>query len=248
MQIHVFIQARIGSNRLPKKILKKICNKTIIELIVERVNQIEGIDKIFVLTGPKNKNLELIKEVKRLGISYYCGKEENILDRFYNGAKEFKSDIIIRVTGDSPLIDPKLISKGLDIFKESNCDVLSINRFKTFPYGINFEIFSINALEQSWKDISKKYSQEEFEKMFIPPTKHMLENKKFENYDLKNDEDLSSIRITLDYLEDLQLIEKLFEEFYSKNKYFDFKNIVDYLNKNPELNKLNKKYVHNYNK
>ena len=86
MNIHVFIQARIGSTRLPGKVMKKISRKTVIELIVERASRIKGINDIIVVTGPKQKNLPLIEELEKLGIKYFCGNEDNVLDRFYQAS------------------------------------------------------------------------------------------------------------------------------------------------------------------
>jgi len=244
MNVHIFIQARIGSTRLPGKVIKKISNKTIIELIIERALKIKGINEIFVVTGPQEKNLPLIHELEKLNVKYFCGNEDNVLDRFYNASNLLKSDIIIRITADSPLIDADIISKALEKFSQNKFDILSVNRIKTFPHGLNFEIFSKTALEKSWNEVKKQFlSKEQFDRTFIPPTKFMLENTQFKNYDLINDKNLENIRITLDYPEDFELIEKIYDSLYINGKYFGLDEIREFLAKNQELLKINKKYV-----
>lgn len=243
MKKHLYIQARLCSERLPGKILKKICKKTLIEIIFERSKRIRGIDKIIVVTGPKEKNFQLINELKRLNIEYFCGNEENILDRFYNASLHFQSDIIVRITGDNPLIDSDTISKGLEIFEKNNYDILSVNRIPSFPHGMNFEIFRRNALFKSWKENLKQFnSKEDFYTTFINPVKHMLEKKEFLNYDMMNTEKLDNFRLTVDYKEDFLLVEKIFEELYKDKRYFGLQNIIKYLRENSSLLNINKKY------
>lgn len=241
---HIFIQARMDSKRLPGKVLKKICGKSIIELIVERLRKVQDIDSIILVTGPKEKNESLIDEIERLSISYFCGSEENVLDRFYKASIEFKSNNIIRVTADCPLIDFNVINKGLSVFNKNDCDILSVNRKRTYPHGLDFEIFRSNALRKAWIDNFNAYKNyEEFYGVFIPPTKYMLEKKKFRNFDLINNTNLSHIRLTLDYPEDLELITKIYETLYNNQRYFGLDEIILLLQDKPSLLKINQKYI-----
>jgi len=227
MKNHIFLQARLNSTRLPEKILKKICGKTVIELIVERLRRVDNIDDIIIVTGSELENKSLIDEAKKLNLTYFCGNDENILDRFYEASIKFNSDNIIRVTGDCPLIDFNVINKGLKIFLENDFDILSINRKRTFPDGFDYEIFKKKSLHTSWEDNIKLYkNKSEFYTTFISPAIYMLENKKFKNYDLINESDYSYLNLTLDYPEDLELITKIFEQFYPKNKYFALNEIL----------------------
>lgn len=240
---HVFIQARIGSKRLPGKVLKKICDKSVIELVVERARKVSDIDNIIIVTGPKEKNQLLLDESKGLGVDYFCGSEENVLDRFYRASVEFKSDNIVRITADCPLIDFNVINKGLHVFRLNEYDILSNNRIRTYPHGLEFEIFRSDILKNAWTDNLSLYKNyDEFHSTFIPPTKYMLEKKKFKNFDLLNNTNLSDIRVTLDYPEDLELITKIYETLYSKNPSFALDEIVLLLQNNPLLQTINQKY------
>jgi len=241
MTNQIFIQARMGSKRFPGKILKKINNKTLIEILLERLQNVNKIDKILLITGNSEKNEQLVSEAKRLDLEYFCGNENNILDRFYQASKKFNSDNIIRITGDNPLVDYEILNQGLDIFLENKFDILSNNRIRTYPLGLNFEIFTKNALERSWNENFAKFkNEEEFFKTFISPTKYMLESVNFNNYDLINETDYSSIRLTIDYPEDLEVVTKIFESLYSKNKNFTLPEIIQFLKNHPNLLKLNK--------
>ena len=243
MKNHIFIQAREKSERFPEKILQKICGKSIVTLMLERIEKIQNIDNIFLITGPKESNKQVISEFKRNGIEYFSGSEQNILDRFYHAAKLFDSENIIRLTGDNPLLDFNIINDGIQIFLDSKYDILSNNRKKTYPLGLNFEIFSNYTLEKSWEMVSEKFSkQRDFLKTFIPPTAFMLENKNFKNFDLTYKKNISTIRLTLDYFEDFQLISKIFESLYYQNRFFGLDEILKLLEKNPKLLEINKKH------
>jgi len=243
MVTDIFIQAKMASSRLPGKVLTKILNKSILELIVERAKKIENFDRIILVTGSKEKNELLLKEAKRLKIHHFCGSEENILDRFFKASKKFNTDIIIRLTADNPLVDFNLINKGLNFFKTKKVDIVNVDRVRTYPLGLNFQIFSRDSLEKSWKDNLSKYPNEKkFMGVFIPPTKYLLEKKKFSHYELLNDVDLSNVRLTLDHPEDFELISTIFNSLYPKKNLFTLDDIIDLLHKNPKLLEINKKY------
>ena len=235
----------MGSTRLPEKVLLKISKKSVIELVVERLKKVKDIDKIILVTTKRKLDHQLIEQARKLKIDYFQGSEENILDRLYQASLKFRPDNIIRVTGDCSLIDFNLINKGLEIFKKGNYDILSNIRIRTFPDGLDFEIFKSRALEISWHDnfVKFKKNKKKFDKTFINPVTYLLEKKKFKNKDLINNENLSWIRLTLDYKEDFELIKKIYENLYKKNKYFGLNEILKFLKNNPSLCDLNKKYI-----
>lgn len=242
MKNHIFLQARVNSKRFPGKILQKILGKTIIELIVERLRKIKNINQIILVTGPEEKNHLLIEEARRLNLDIFCGSEENILDRFYEASKKFGSDIIIRVTGDCPVIDFNVINKGVQLFSENKYDVLTITQKRTFPDGFDFEIFKKEALHTSWRDILSNFeSREKFCETFINPIEYMIQNNKFKKFNLVNEVDYSNIRLTIDYPADLEFITIIYEKLYNGGKLFALNEILNLLKKNPELLKINQK-------
>ena len=251
MVTHIFVQARLKSTRLPCKILKKICGKSILELIISRLKKVKNIDEIMIVTGTTENNTSLIEECNRLGIRYFCGNEENILDRIYKASLAFNSDVIIRVTGDCPLIDATLINDGLEVFYKNEYDFLSNYRNRTFPDGLDFEIFRKTALEKAWTDKMMEYNndKEEFSKISLNPVQYMLDSVKFKKYDLINNHDnLSNLRLTLDYPEDLELITRIYDALFQQNKFFGLSEILELIQKNPQLRHINEKYAIDYRK
>jgi len=243
MKVVVFLQARVNSKRFPAKVLKKIFDKSIIELILERLRKIKDVENIILVTGPLEKNKLLIDEAKKLNLEYFSGSEENVLDRIFQASLKINPDIIIRITADCPLLDFNVINQGLKIFKKNQYDILNNYRERTFPHGFDFEIFRKEALHTSWQDYRKKFkSEDEFYHTFITPAKYMLEEKKFKKYDLINDKNLSHIRLTLDHPEDLELITKIYGSLYKKNQEFALAEILELLKENPSLLDINKNH------
>lgn len=243
MKTQIFLQARMGSTRLPGKVLMEFNGKTMLSILVERLKKVENIDKIILVTSTDSKNSELIEEAKKLGVDYFQGNEENALDRFFQASQIFQPDTIIRVGGDCPLIDPELINEGLRIFENEGCDALSNARVRTYPDGMDFEIFKASAIKTSWEDNLADFKQngKDFYSASIAPDDYILENKKFKNYDFASKNNLSNVRITLDYKDDFELIKKILEGFNDNN--FGLNQIINFLNKNPELYNLNRKHI-----
>lgn len=241
MNTQIFIQARMGSTRLPGKVLKKICGKTIIELTVERLKNVKEVSKIVLVTSVNKENNVLVEEAKKIGVDYFRGSEENILDRFYQASKEFKPDTIIRVTADCPLIDPDIISKGLELFKTGRYDIVSNVVPRTYPHGYDFEIFSVQAMVRSWRDQRAKFKNEKvFDKTVINPTNYLFKNKNFRHGNIKNDLDLHKIRLTLDYKEDFEVIKIIYENLYKKSGPFNMDTLLDFIDNNSHILEISK--------
>ena len=239
---HIFIQARMNSKRFPNKILKKIFNKTILQLIVERAKKINFIDDIILVTGNEEKNKSLINESEKLGIKIYSGSDENLLDRFYNAGLKYNSKNIIRLTGDSPLIDYTIINSAMSIFQNNNYDILSVDRIPTLPIGMNFEIFTHNSIKTAWNELSKTFNtNDEFLNNFISPVQYLLSNSKFNNFDFILKQNFSHYRVTIDYKEDFDLVKKIFQNFTNKEDIF-LSDITSLLDQNIDLQKINQKY------
>ncbi|MBI1984658.1 MAG: glycosyltransferase family protein [Candidatus Wildermuthbacteria bacterium] len=227
------MQAREGSARLPQKVLLKILGKSVTELAVERLRRVQDIDNIILVTGEKEKNEKLVQEAERIGIPYFCGSEDNVLDRFYQAAKVFQPQAIIRVTGDCPLIDATILNEGLTVFKEGNYDIVGNTRVRTYPDGMDFEVFSSAALATAWqKDLSR-----------LHPTQYMWREKEFRIRDITRTPNLSHMRLTLDYAEDFTLIKAVYEHLYPQKQDFSMEDILRFLEVNPQLLEGNRKYI-----
>jgi len=243
MTFHIFLQARQNSTRFPNKILKKISGKTIFELIIERLKNIND-SKIFLITGPKEKNNDLIKKSIDCNIEYFSGNENNVLDRFHNAIAKFDSKKIIRITGDCPIIDYELINSSQIIFNKNNYDLINNYSPRTFPHGYDFEIFNSDIIKITWEKIVNTFSDKTlFESSLIPPMKFILNSSLFSIHNISNEQNLSFLRLTLDYYEDFQLINKIFGELYLKNPNFSSNDVISLLKSQSNLLKINQKFV-----
>ena len=223
MKVHVIIQARLGSERLPGKVLKPIVRYNSLELIYKRVSKSKLIDDIFFAIPNNKKNLKLKKFItQKINCLVFSGSEKNVLNRYYLAAKKFKSDIIVRITGDCPLVDSEIIDEYIKILKKDNLDYVYNGAPHTYPDGLDVEVFTYEALMKANKN-AKKFVQKD------GVTRYFRDNlKKFKarhvNCPIKN---ISHLRITLDTYEDLLLIKKIYKFFYPK-VIFSWKRIVKF--------------------
>lgn len=235
MKTTIIIQARVASSRLPGKILKKIQNNTIIELIVKRLKKAKLADDIVVATSDNKDNKPLINLLKKKKIKFFCGSENDALSRFYLAAKKNKSKIIIRITGDCPLADPHIVDEFILDFKKNNFDYLSNANPWTYPDGLDVEVFSFKLLKEA--HIKAKREHRKNGGVLIS---YLRDNK---NYKIKNKKlnikgNFRKIRLTVDEKDDLQLVNKLYE-YFKPNIHFNYKEIAKFYNKNKSFFKKN---------
>jgi len=231
------IQTRIGSTRLPGKVLMKVQDKTVVEHVVNRIRKIKNIDDIVLATTTLERDDLVVNEANRLGVKYYRGSEADVLSRYYYSAKAFNADVVVRVTSDCPLIDSG-ISKNIVDFYLSNIreyDYVSNTIERTYPRGLDTEVFSFQALERAFNEA---YSERDREHV----TPYIWDNPQiFKLYHYKNEEDYSMLRWTLDTKEDLQLINEIYNFMYREKKYeFDMRDIINLYDSHKELKDINK--------
>ena len=238
MKVVCLVQARVGSTRLPGKILKEICGKTILHHEIDRLKKCKEIDEIVIATTDKEDDDKIVNEAKKLSVKYFRGSENDVLSRFYYAAKENNADIIVRVTSDCPCIDFEILDKMLiyfkDKYKEKQIDYLSNTINRTYPRGYDIEIFTFSALEKSYINAEKEYEREHVTPYIYDKTNNFLK------LSFENKEDYSKYRVTLDTIEDFIVIKNIFENLYYKNPYFKLNDVVQYLNNNLHIVDINK--------
>lgn len=238
MKVVCLVQARVGSTRLPGKILKEICGKTILHHEIDRLKKCKEIDEIVIATTDKEDDDKIVNEAKKLSVKYFRGSENDVLSRFYYAAKENNADIIVRVTSDCPCIDFEILDKMLIYFKEKykekQVDYLSNTIKRTYPRGYDIEIFTFSALEKSYINAKKEYEREHVTPYIYDKTNNFLK------LPFENKEDYSEYRVTLDTIEDFIVIKNIFENLYYKNPYFKLNDVVQYLNNNLHIVDINK--------
>tara|TARA_E500000178_G_scaffold356709_1_gene437701 strand:- start:1092 stop:3119 length:2028 start_codon:yes stop_codon:yes gene_type:complete len=233
----LILQARQTSTRFPNKVMQKVLGIPLIIFLLKRLQKCKKVDQI-VVAIPKNQNNKKLKDLlKKQNYKYFEGSEKNVLKRFYFCAKKFRGSNIIRVTSDCPLTDPKIIDKFIEIFKNKNVDYLSNGNPPSYPDGFDVEIFKFKALKESFLK-SKSLHQKEH------VTPYIKKNVSFSKFNVMNKEDLSSLRLTIDYMDDLIVVQKILN--LTKKKYdSSYNDIIRVIKHNNKIMKLNSSYTRN---
>ncbi len=241
-RIVILVQARMGSTRLPGKILKPILGKTLLERFLERVSICELASEVAVITStsPEDERLEDLCRIS--GYTCFRGSQHDLLDRHYKAAKQLQADAILKIPSDVPLIDPKIIDRGIKVFLDSQpIDFVSNLHPATYPDGNDVEIMSLDALERAWREASKPYEREHTTPYFWN-TEGIFQIANF-TMDDKGTNLSMSHRWTIDYQEDYEFIKNVYEELYPKNSCFTLEDILDLLDAKPEIMQINAKYA-----
>ena len=159
MKVVAIVQARLGSVRLPKKVLKPITGKPIIELLLNRLSKSRKLSDIVVATSNRTENNELESLIETLGFKCTRGSEHDVLSRFYESAKSCQADVIVGITGDCPLVDPGLVDKCVREYLKTDIDYFSNIDPVTYPDGLDIEVFSFECLKRAYQDTSSKYDR-----------------------------------------------------------------------------------------
>jgi glutamate-1-semialdehyde 2,1-aminomutase len=222
--ISVIIQARFGSTRFPGKILSKIKDKTLLEILIKRLLLSKKISNIFVACTKNKKDDQIIKICNKLKIKTFRGSERNVLSRYYNTANLNNVQNIVRITSDCPLIDPIILDKFIDKFFSENFDYLSNIIEPTYPDGMDIEIFKFKVLKERYL---KKISKLEQEHVTIGIKKI----RKYKKFNFKLLKDYSKLRLTIDTKEDFIFLKKLLKKF-NNNFKISFSEIIQFYEKN----------------
>lgn len=233
------LQARMGSCRLPGKVMMPILGKPMLMLQIERIKRATLIDNLIVATTDKELDNQIEDLCKLLKVSCFRGSENDLLDRYYKAAKKFNADFIVRLTGDDPLTDPELINNMIIKMKNGKFDVVTNSIYPSFPEGLDLSILSFQALEKSWCKANLQSQREHV-------TPYIFDNSnEFSIFHFKQDADRSNLRWTVDYEKDLTLIKKIYELLYPINKKFSTEDIYNLLEKDPSLKSINSDFIRN---
>ncbi|MFT4552878.1 MAG: spore coat polysaccharide biosynthesis protein SpsF [Chlamydiales bacterium] len=235
-EIVLIHQARMMSTRLPGKVLLEIDGRPLIEYSLERLRQAPSICKIVVATTNNPKDEAIVEYCKSHDIDFYRGDEDDVLSRYYEAAKAYQADYIIRTTSDCPLIDPDVIEKIIKAyFDAENADYASNMLKETYPLGMCVEIFSMEILEEAYQKATERY-----EKEHVTPYIYM-HPEKFSLLSVEQDEDLSFHRWTVDTVQDFNFVEKVIFHLKEKENPFSMKTVLEILKEHPEYMEINRK-------
>jgi glutamate-1-semialdehyde 2,1-aminomutase len=233
--IVAIVQARMGSSRLPGKVLKDLGCCSVIEAVLKRTAMSVRLDHVCVAIPNTQQNEVLVNHVEELGFKTFLGSEKNVLNRYYETAKQLNAKIIVRITADCPLIDPGIIDDCIKIFVESKVNFLSNNLHPMFPDGLDVEVFDFKTLTTAHELATSDYDLEHV-------TPFMRRDANVRRYSYKNFENISNLRWTLDEPEDLVLIKNIFMNFFPRID-FDYQEVLEYVKCKPNLVDINSKFL-----
>jgi len=232
------IQARMGSTRLPGKVMKEIQGKPLISYVLERVKLAKKIDKIILATTTSCLDDVLASHVDSLGYEVYRGSEDDVLSRYYNAADNCNNkSLIVRVTGDCPLIDPDLINKVISVIQSKKVDYVNLST--DFAEGLDVEVFTFSLLKKAFIK-AKLNSEREHVTLFFHNNSHL-----FNMFEVKNMLNESNYRITVDEPEDFLVVSSIIKYFLDKNITPNFLKIKEYLDNHNDIYKINAKITRN---
>jgi glutamate-1-semialdehyde aminotransferase/spore coat polysaccharide biosynthesis protein SpsF (cytidylyltransferase family)/predicted dehydrogenase len=236
--IVAIIQARMGSSRLPGKSLAEINGHPMLWHVVERVKRARLVDRVVVATSMESGDDAIEKMCEENGVACYRGSERDVLDRFYGAARAEKASQVVRITADCPLIDPEVIDRVVSRFQRGDLDYASNAMVRSYPDGLDTEIFSFLALERAWHEATKSSEREH-----VTP---YLRSDKFRTANVENNSTYlyQHYRWTVDEPEDLEFIRAVYHGFRGKES-FGMKDVLDLIEKTPGLEKMNSEIVSN---
>ncbi len=232
--IVAIIQARMGSTRLPGKVLMNIGGKPMLWHVIERIKKCKNIDSIIVATTSKKENNPIIELARKCRVEIFIGSENDVLDRYYQTAKKFKADVIVRITSDCPLINPTTIDNMIDLYLKKNADyVCGHPNFPSIEHGM--EVISFSALKKV-KNMAVKDYQKEHVTIYIKENPELFKISVIKPELIFQREDM---RLTVDTKEDFQLMKEIYNRLYKENEIIDIKDVIELLINNQSLKEMN---------
>ncbi len=237
MKIVALVQARMGSTRLPSKVMRPISGQPMIELLLHRLSRSTRLDQIVLATSVSDNNDPLVGHVEKLGYTAIRGNENDVLGRYVDAASVVGADVVVRITGDCPLVDPELLDEMLSGFDPTRLDYLSNTIVPTYPDGLDIEIVTTDALRRAAAESSSVYDHEHV-------TPFIKSHERFRVSNWTNSEDLSALRWTVDEIVDFEVISNVFRHF-APNLDFTWQQVLALQRSRPDLFAANQTITRN---
>lgn len=238
MNVVAIIQARMSSSRLPGKVLLPLAGKPVIEHVVSRVRQCKNINQIVLATSTESDDSVLEAWCLLYGVDCFRGSLNDVLDRYYNAAKHYKADAVVRITADCPAVDPSIIDEVIEGFMIGNYDAYSLGG--EFPDGLDCQVFAFSALERAWHEASLASEREH-----VGP---YIENNKRDQFkvgSLIKFEGCAHHRWTLDEASDYEFLSLVFQRLNGAEKIFNAAQILALMSREPSLMLINNNIIRN---
>jgi spore coat polysaccharide biosynthesis protein SpsF len=233
MRVVAIIQARMGSTRLPGKVMKDIGGETMLARVVWRARRAKLLDEVVVATTNKSADAPIVSECTKLGVPIFRGDEQDVLDRYYRSAQANRAEAVVRITSDCPLTDPEVIDDVVRAFLKAKPDYASNTLNHTYPRGLDIEVMTMASLERAWQESNKPYHRSHV-------TPYIYQNPDlFRLLSIKAEEDYSGHRWTVDTHEDLSFVRSVYGRFDNQDS-FGWQDVLRVLDRESELMELNR--------
>ena len=239
-KVVAIIQARMGANRLPGKVLAEIAGRPMLWHVVNRVRIARSVDKVVVATSNRSSDDAVAEFCVQNDIEFFRGHETDVLDRFYQTARHFNADVVVRITADCPLIDPQVLDKVVSTYLEGGYDYVTNTLRSTYPDGMDVEVFSLAALEKAWREARLPAEREHV-------TPYLRASGRFRVFNVENEVDLSkrNLRWTVDEPADLEFVRAIYARLGGDKQPFGLSDILELLDKEPDLMQINSAIIRN---
>jgi len=237
MCVTAIIQARMGSTRLPGKVLLEVDGKPLLAYLIDRLSSAKHVRDIILATSNLPQDDPIASFCNSRNIKMYRGDEADVLDRYYRAACKVRAEHVMRITGDCPLIDPNICDLVVDAYIEHSVDY--VHTAENFAEGLDCEVFSFDALKRSWEQAGL-FSEREHVTLYIRNNPE-----KFKMFVVKNSIDDSWIRITIDCKEDFDVVKNIILSAQKEKKQIDMAYIRDFLKTNPNIYCINADIIRN---
>ncbi|MGI6417958.1 MAG: cytidylyltransferase domain-containing protein [Thermoguttaceae bacterium] len=237
MRVVAIIQARMGSTRLPGKVLEDLGGRTMLSRVVRRTRRSTALGEVVVATSTSVQDDPIVAECRRLGVECFRGSEADVLDRYFGAAEAYRAETVVRVTSDCPLIDWGVIDRVVGAFQQRQPDYASNTLVRTYPRGLDTEVMTLEALARAWCEAREPYQR-------VHVTPYLYQHPElFRLLPVTGEQDASEGRWTVDTPEDLEFVRAVYERFGETDR-FSWRDAWTLVAREPELAKINARVEH----
>ena len=234
-RVVIIVQARMGSSRLPGKVLMDLHGRPLLERQIERLRRSQMADAVGIATSTDARDDVIAALAQRLGLTSFRGDEDDVLARFAGAAAAFQADVVVRVTADCPLIDPELLDRCVArLLDDPELDYVSNTLERTYPRGLDVEVLTRDALERAHQEATDPDDREHVTR-FV-----WRQPERFRLGGVADHDDHSALRWTVDTQEDLEVVRAVFDDLYPERPGFSYADALAHAAKNPDVHAQNR--------
>ena len=237
MKIVIIVQARMGSTRLPGKVMRTLAGRPMLDHVLDRLERVAGADEVVVATTEQEHDQAIVDLVgARPSIGLFCGSEHDVLARYHAAAQQYGADVVVRITADCPLIAPSVVDRCIEVFRSraGSIDYVTTGMRRTYPRGLDTEVLNFQALDAAHREATEDWDREHVTAFVYKRPE------RFRLLSVEDDADHSHLRWTVDTPEDFEFVSRIYDALYSSNPRFDYHDVLALLARHPSWSDINR--------